>query len=119
MPRAPAPVDLPLKSWAGVLDDQTDAGVARKVDSQLDLSHVAHIDRVAAVTTNCAVARGVVSRQTGSALVQWPHNRCGISSTAQSARDHCWNDRTYCMYELVQCDLTVSHSAASYSGHEE
>jgi hypothetical protein len=80
---------LAVEVVAGVLDDKTDAGVARKVDSQLDLSHIAHIDRVAAVTTDSAVARGVISRQAGSALVQWPHNRCGIGSTAQSARNLC------------------------------
>lgn len=54
---------LSIEIVTSVLDNESQASIASKVDSELDLSNTADIDSVAAVSTNSARGRGISSRQ--------------------------------------------------------
>lgn len=71
---------LAIEVVASVLDDQTEPSVTGKVDSQLNLSNVGDVDRVAAVATDLAGCRGIGRGQTSAALEEGPHHRGRIGS---------------------------------------
>lgn len=114
---------LAIEIMTGILDNQSQTSIPGKIDSQLNLTNIAHVNGVAAVSTNRARFRAICCGKTAASLEQRPHYRGRISGTRYlisiCPSITLYQKKPYWILESVHSEFNVLHFSASYSGHEE